>query len=150
MKVLVFHIGPDRYCLRLTAIARVLPVASLKAIALAPPFVAGLLDLHGEPVPVIDLSRLAGVVPEQIWFDTRIILADYRLGSGATACLGLLAEHVIGVEAIDPPALRDSGVTGAPFLGQVASTAHGMMQLIEVDQLLPAEVRSLLFPQATA
>jgi chemotaxis-related protein WspB len=150
MKVLVFHIGPDRYALRLTAIARVLPVAALKAIALAPPFVAGLLDLHGEPVPVIDLSRLAGVIPEQVWFDTRIVLADYPLGGGATASLGLLAEHVIGIDTIDPAQLRDAGLAGAPFLGQVASSAHGLVQLVEVDQLLGPDVKALLFPEAAA
>lgn len=148
MKVLVFHIGPDRYALRLAALARVLPVAELKALALAPPCVAGLLDLHGEPVPVIDLSRLAGVVAEQIWFDTRIVLADYRLADGRTAILGLLAEHVIGVDSIDPAALRAPGVAGAPFMGQVASGAHGLLQLVEVDQLLAPEVRALLFPEA--
>jgi chemotaxis-related protein WspB len=148
MKVLVFHIGPERYALRLAAIARVLPVAALKAIALAPPFVAGLLDLHGEPVPVIDLSRLAGVLPEQVWFDTRIVLADYRLPAGGSATLGLLAEHVTGIEDIACGALRDPGLAGAPFLGQVASSAHGMLQLVEIDQLLTPEVRALLFPAA--
>ena len=147
MKVLVFHIGPDRYALRLAAIARVVPVAALKAIALAPPYVAGLLDLHGAPVPVIDLSRLAGVIPEQVWFDTRIVLADYPLGDGATACLGLLAEHVIGIDTVDAAALRDPGLAGAPWLGQVASTAHGLLQLVEVDHLLGPEVKALLFPQ---
>ena len=150
MKVLVFHIGPDRYALRLTAIARVLPVAALKAIALAPPYVAGLLDLHGEPVPVIDLSRLAGVIPEQIWYDTRIVLADYPLGSGLSATVGLLAEHVLGIETIDPAELRDGGVAGAPFLGQVASSAHGLLQLVDVEHLLGPEVRALLFPEAAA
>ncbi len=153
MKVLVFHIGPDRYALRLTALARVLPVAALKAIALAPPFVAGLLDLHGEPVPVIDLSRLAGVTPAQIWYDTRIVLVDYPLttqADGATASLGLLAEHVIGVADIDAGQLRDPGVAAAPFMGQVASSAGGLLQLVEVAHLLGAEVRALLFPTREA
>lgn len=145
MKVLVFHIGPDRYALRLAAIARVLPVVELKGIPLAPGFVAGLMDLHGDPVPVIDLSRLAGYTPEQVWFDTRIILADYPAGDGAMACIGLMAEHVTGVETIDAAALREPGVDGAPFLGQVAGSAGGMLQLVELDQLLPPEVRRLLF-----
>ena len=146
MKVLVFYIGPDRYALRLAAIARVLPVVALKAIALAPPSVAGLLDLHGEPVPVIDLSRLAGVEPEQVWFDTRIVLADYLLPGGAVAGIGLLAEHVIGVEDIDPGALREPGISGAPFMGRVASGANGMLQLVEIEHLLSDELRALLFP----
>lgn len=144
MKVLVFHIGPDRYGLPLGAVARVLPAAALKQVPQAPGYVAGLMDLHGEPVPVIDLARLAGFRPEQIWFDTRIIVVDYPLGAGSAA-LGLLAEHVAGVESLDPDALRASGVQGAPFLGQVAGGPHGMLQLVELADLIGPEVRALLF-----
>jgi chemotaxis-related protein WspB len=145
MKVLVFSIGPDRYGLPLRAIRRVLPVLELKQIPLAPRFVAGLMDLHGEPVPVIDLSRLAGVDPEQVWFDTRIILVDYAADDGTLRPLGLLVEHVIGIETVDDAALADSGVGAAPFLGQVAGGAAGMLQLVELDHLLAPDVRALLF-----
>src|SRR5450830_1402810 len=96
MKVLVFHIGRDRYGLPLAAIVRVLPLLELKQLPLTPDYVAGLLDLHGAPVPVIDLSRLAGLVPETLWFDSRIILVDYPGDDGQPHQLGLLAEHVIG------------------------------------------------------
>lgn len=149
MKVLVFSIGADRYGLRLGAIARVLPAAQLRQLPLAPPFVAGLMDLHGEPVPVLDLSRLAGVTPLQIWFDTRIILVDYEVGGkGGNSCvrpLGLLAEHVLGIETLIEAELADSGIQAAPFLGQVAATGAGMVQLVELAQLLPLDVRALLF-----
>ncbi len=150
MKVLVFTIGADRYALRLAALARVVPVAGLKQLALAPHYIAGLLDLHGEPVPVVDLSALAGCAREQTWFDTRIILADYPLPGGGQALLGMLAEHVMGVATLDPAALRAPGVAGAPFLGQVASDADGMLQLVEIDGLLAPEVRAQLFPAQVA
>jgi len=150
MKVLVFHIGPDRYGLPLRSITRVLPAASLKQVPLAPDFVAGLLDLHGEPVPVIDLSTLAGLAPPPVWFDTRIILAEYRL-PGRSAMIGLQAEHVTGIETVEPEALRDAGLGSAPFLGQVAGGSAGMLQLVELDQLLVPAVRELLFrPTAAA
>lgn len=145
MKVLVFHIGPDRYGLPLADVARVLPAVALKQLPLAPPYVAGLMDLHGEPVPVIDLSRLAGLASGQPWFDTRIILVDYPLGGGTTAALGLLAEHVTGVELLDAAALRAPGIDSAAFLGQVAGGAAGMLQLVRLEQLLGPEVRALLF-----
>lgn len=150
MKVLVFHIGLDRYGLRLGAVARVLPAAGLKRLPLAPAFVAGLLDLHGEPVPVIDLSQLAGAPARQLWFDTRIILIDYP-AEGGSRSLGLLAEHVAGIETVDEASFADSGVAGAPFLGQVAGGAANMLQLVEPEGLLTQEVRALLFPvQETA
>ncbi len=146
MKVLVFHIGADRYGLPLHAIARVLPVADLKQLPLAPAYVAGVLDLHGRPVPVIDLSALAGLAPQQACFDTRILLVDYRPGDGAAHALGLLAQQVAGVEAIDAAALADAGIDAAPFLGQVASAGAGMLQLVDVPALLAPAVRALLFP----
>ncbi|MFB9243848.1 chemotaxis protein CheW [Massilia antarctica] len=154
MKVMVFHIGADRYALPLWAVARVLPAAALKAIPLAPDYVAGLLDLHGAPVPVIDLSALAGAPSEQLWYDSRILLVDYPLAEGAadgaTRPLGLLAEHVIGVDTIDSAALADAGVAGAPFLGQVAADGAGMLQLVSLAQLLSADVRAQLFPATGA
>lgn len=149
MKVLVFYIGAERYGLRLAAIAQVLPAAALKALPLTPAYVAGLLDLHGVPVPVIDLAQLAGMAPSALCFDTRIVVADYAAGDGSVRALGLLAERVQGVEQIEPAALADGGVRGAPFLGQVA-TGGAMLQLVEIEHLLPADVRALLFPVGEA
>ncbi len=146
MKVLVFHIGADRYALPLAAVARVLPVAALKQVPQAPAYVAGLMDLHGTPVPVIDLSTLAGMPPAQIWVDTRIILVDYPV-AGRVEVLGLQAEHVAGVESVDTAALREAGIEGAPFLGQVSAGAAGLLQLVDLERLIGPEVQRLLFGQ---
>jgi len=68
MKIMVFHIAKGRYALPLTSVLRVLPVAALKALPGAPPYVRGLLDLHGEALPVIDVERLLfGSPGETAW-----------------------------------------------------------------------------------
>jgi len=152
MKVLVFHIGAQRYGLPLAAISSVLPAAALTGVPLTPPYVAGLLDLHGTPVPVIDLAQLAAKVPAALRFDTRIVIVNYVVGAGDgdVRPLGLLAERVQGIEDVAAAALADNGVRGAPFLGQVATGTGSMLQLVEVDHLLSAEVRALLFPAGQA
>ena len=151
MKVLLFHIGRDRYGLPLARIVRVLPLLELKQLPLTPDYVAGLMDLHGTPVPVIDLSRLAGLPAAAAQFDTRIIVVDYRAPGGETMhALGLLASQVRGIADIDTLQLEDSGVATVPFLGQVASDADGIVQLVELEHLLPPDVRALLFQDAGA
>lgn len=150
MKVLLFHIGRDRYGLPLAGIVRVLPLLELKQLPLTPDYVAGLMDLHGMPVPVIDLSRLAGLPAAAAQFDTRIVVVDYLAPGGTAHALGLLASQVRGIADIDPLRLEDSGVATAPFLGQVASDADGIVQLVELEHLLPADVRALLFQDASA
>ena len=151
MKVLVFHIGREGYALPLTAVLRVLPVARLKPLPGAPHYVPGLLDLHGEAIPVIDLSRLAGTPPEAVRYDTRILLVEVP-AAGRIRRLGLKAERVSGVSAI-AAALRDGGVRAAPWLGRVAPDADagaGMLELIEPARLLAPEVAALLFGEAAA
>jgi len=150
MKVLVFHIGRERYALPLTAVLRVLPVARLKPLPGAPHYVPGLLDLHGEPVPVVDLSRLAGTPPSAVRYDTRILLLDVP-AAGRLRRLGLKAERVAGIADIDAQ-LRDGGVAAAPWLGRVAAGSAGaggetscMLQLIEPARLLAPEVAIELF-----
>ncbi|MGZ5201049.1 MAG: chemotaxis protein CheW [Telluria sp.] len=149
MKVMVFHIGRERYGLPLAAVWRVVPVAQLTQLPHAPNYIAGLLDLHGEPVPVVDLSRLAGMTSDAVRYDTRILLVDYRTPGGALHKLGLKAERVSGIANIDDGCLGPSGVAAAPFLGAVASTEEGILQVVDLDALLPAEVRAVLFqPEA--
>jgi len=150
MKLLVFHIGDDRYGLRLAVVQRVLPLMELKGVPLAPPSVAGLMNLHGDSVPVIDLSRISGLPPARAHFDTRIVLVDYVAPDGAVHTLGLLAERVTGMQDIDPAALAAPGVRAAPFLGDVAGDAQGMVQLVELEQLLPESLRALLFQAENA
>ena len=148
MKVLVFHIGRDRYALPLTALLRVLPVARLKALPGAPEYVPGLLDLHGEAVPVIDLSRLAGTPAAAVRYDTRILLLDVPL-AGRLRRLGLKAEHVAGVADIGA-ALQDGEVRAAPWLGPLSAGADGLLQLLEPARLLAPEVARRLFGEAAA
>ena len=150
MKVLVFHIGADRYGLPLRQVRRVLPLLELKGIPLAPDRVAGLLNLHGDTMPVIDLSRISGGAPSRQHFDTRIVVADYTAPDGTLHALGLMAERVQGVQEVAAQDLAPSGVQAAPFLGPVAGDANGMVQLVEVNALLPAELRARLFPAEAA
>lgn len=150
MKVLVFHLGADRYGLPLRQVRRVLPLLELKGMPLAPDSVAGLMNLHGDPVPVIDLARLGGGASARRHFDTRIVLVDYTAPEGTLHALGLMAEGVQGVQEVQEQDLAPSGVQAAHFLGRVAGDAQGMVQLVEVEQLLPAELRARLFPAEAA
>lgn len=147
MKALVFHIGADRYGLPLGAVERVLPVMELKQLPQAPGFVAGVMDLHGEPVPVIDLARLSGLGRGELMTDTRILLIQYPL---AGRLLGLLADQVEGIVDVDEATLKEDGIAGPAFLGQVTPQPQGLLQLIDAGELLDEQVRALLYPPVEA
>jgi chemotaxis-related protein WspB len=149
MLFILFQLGRDSYALDAVQVAVVLPLIRVKMIPHAPTGVAGVFTYRGEPVPVIDLSELALGRPAHARLSTRLLLVHYPDAIGTKRLLGLIAEKATETLRREPGDFVASGVKsdGAPYLGPVASDARGLIQWIEVDKLLPASVREVLFKQ---
>ena len=152
MLFLLFRLGKDRYAIEAKRVVEVLPMLAAKQIPQAPPAVRGVFDFRGQPVPLVDLSQMALGRPAREQLSTRIVLVDYPDGRGGTRLLGLLAEQVTETLRRNPEEFPDSGVElpDAPWLGPVASDPGGLVQRIDVAQLLTPDVRALLFPAQAA
>src|SRR5580692_1368743 len=106
MLFLIFQIGSDRYAIECTQVVEILPLLNWKCVPRAPAGIAGIIDYHGVPVPLIDLVELASGRPSRKWMSTRIIVvnydADYGVNyrqdpSGPVQLLGLVAEQATEV-----------------------------------------------------
>lgn len=150
MQFLLFHLGQDRYGLSTRHLVRVLPLMDLKQLPQAPACVAGLMNYHGTPVPVLDLSLLACATRCRAAFDTRILLTDFSAADGSSHLLGLVVERVSHIVDMDPGLFTAPGVASpaAPYLGKVVATDGAIVQLVELAQLLTPEVQALLFAPA--
>jgi chemotaxis-related protein WspB len=170
MLFLIFELGHDRYALPASPIVEVLPVVRIKRVPHAPAGVVGVFDYHGAPVPVIDLSELTLGRPSAPRLSTRLIVVSYpdrrggqdrfeghgqgqgrrqNQGDGESHLLGLIAERATDTMRRDPADFVASGITTgrAPYLGHVTTSSHGVVQRIDVDTLLPDDVRESLFEQ---
>lgn len=152
MLFLLFQLGEDRYALDAGQIAEVLPLVSVKQIPQSPPAVSGVFNYRGAPVPLIDLSQLALGRPAQSRLTTRIIVVNYSDGAGENRLLGLIVEKATETVRREAADFVASGVSSdeAAYLGPVASDARGLIQWIDVQQLLPASVSKLLFQRPAA
>jgi chemotaxis-related protein WspB len=151
MLFLLFQLGKDRYAIDTAEIVEVLPRVTVKSIPLAATGVAGVFDYHGAPVPLIDLGALVLGKPSPAWISTRIILIQYRGGAGQSHLLGLLAERATETLRRSAAEFVAAGVSvdAAPYLGPVTTDAKGIIQRVEIQHLLPPEVRDQLFRQPT-
>ncbi|MGE8150809.1 chemotaxis protein CheW [Pseudomonas vancouverensis] len=146
---LVFRIGSERFALRATEVAEVLPCLPLKPIPRAPDWVAGVFAFRGAVVPVIDLSALTFGTAAQARTSTRLVLVDYRPDEGAeTRLLGLILEQATDTLRCDPKDFQPYGLDNreAPYLGPVRKDEQGLLQWVRVSDLLDARVRTLLYP----
>lgn len=145
---LVFHIGDERFALRATEVAEVLPRLPLKPIAHAPLWVAGIFAHRGALVPVIDLSALTFGKPAKARTSTRLVLVNYQPQPwGDARWLGLILEQATDTLRCDLGEFKPYGLENreAPYLGLVREDALGLMQWIGVNDLLTDDVRAVLF-----
>lgn len=147
MLFLLFQVGDVRYALDTAAVLEIVPRVALKAVRAAPG-VAGLLDYHAAPVPVLDLSALANGQPAQARFSTRLILVQTAAipeAGGRPHVLGLLAERATSLLQRQPAEFTRTGLhlADAPYLGPVTSDGQGFIHRVEVDGLLSGAVRAL-------
>ena len=167
MLLLTFTVGANRYAIDVVRVVEVLPRVDLRTIAHAPASLAGLLEYRGKIVPVVDLGLLLDVTPSRDCLSTRIILVhdspDLRSQKVRVSqdtqerpeaaqvqvnrnqgILGLIAEHVSDLTSASPEHIVPSPVwlQEAPYLGAIVQTDKGLVQLIMVEEVRGASLRS--------
>ncbi|MCX4164133.1 MULTISPECIES: chemotaxis protein CheW [Paraburkholderia] len=157
MLFLQFELDGERYALDAAAIVQVLAYTQARALPGTPAWIAGVIEHGGAPVPVIDVSRLALGRAARALRSTRLVLVRYRSGVSphieeTEHLLGLILERATRTQRIERERFADSGVATphARWLGPVASDAEGLVQWVDVEQMLDDETRALLFPAASA
>jgi len=160
MLFLLFDLDDDRYALDSSEIVEVLALTPVKKIPGAPAWVAGVFERGGEPVPVIDVAQLALGRAAHRLRSTRLVLVHYDTrsklthdtahagGSEPGHLLGLIVERATRTRRIEREQFVGSGVATphAPWLGPVVSDSMGLIQWVEVQQMLNDETQALLFP----
>jgi chemotaxis-related protein WspB len=155
MLFLLFDLDGDRYALDAESIVEILPLRQAKSIPGTPAWIAGLVDLHGMPMPVIDVPQLALGRPAKQQRSTRLVVVRYdgadvnpgKSGDPALPLLGLVMEHATQTRRIERDRFGDSGVATphARWLGPVASDGDGIVQWIDIRHILGDDVKALLF-----
>lgn len=145
---ILFRLGTDPYAIDAARVVRVVPLATLKEFPLAPPGIAGVLDLHGAPVPVVDLSLCATGTPCRQRLTTRVMIVPFAAPAGERL-FGIMAEGICRTERLDPAQFVSPGIDpgDARYLGPVLERDGELIQLIRPERLLTPEVAARLFTE---
>jgi len=149
MLLLCFSLDDERFAIPASVVREVVPRVHMKHIPRAPSWVAGVMCYHGQMVPVIDLCMLHLERPVRPFMSTRIIMVQFAAVDRSEHVLGLLAEQVTETLHRQPEDFQPTGVDtpATAHLRGVAWDEQDMMQLMDLDCLLPEETRQQLFQQ---
>lgn len=152
MLYLILQLGTDRFALSTAEIIEIVPYVILKPVPRSPDYVSGIFNFRGTLVPVIDLRAVTTGQSSRAWLTTRIVVVEYPLDerSDETRELGLLVEQVSDTRKLEENEFEDPGVSACdtPYLGKIARLADGLLQRVHARQLLPDNIRSLLFRES--
>jgi chemotaxis-related protein WspB len=147
MLFLLFTLGASRYGIDCAPIVEIVPAVRLRPVPRAPDYVAGFFEYRGVIVPVLDMRQL--VVQERCAsrLSTRIIVVHFKPHTGPERLIGLMAERVTETVSVAPEQCKSSNITidAAPYLGSVIAEKKEMIQCLQIDRLLPANVQDALF-----
>jgi chemotaxis-related protein WspB len=137
MLLLKFEIGTAAYAIDSARIEEVVPRVQLRSVPHAPDYLPGVFHYRGKVIPVVDIGLLLGGEAALDRLSTRIMVV--RTGPNGSRLLGLLACGVSDLVRVDAAKLQPAAVqlSRAPYLGDVAETPDGLLQLLLVDNVLP-------------
>jgi purine-binding chemotaxis protein CheW len=143
---LTLRLGGQHFALSVAPVREILDEQPVAALPGAPPDVAGLIDLRGESVMVMDVARRLGVIPEADR-NRRIIVIER--GQPGERPVGVFADQVLsvveiaGAEIEVPPQTR--GGTAGPVLVQGVARLGGHLVLLLDHRTLLGDTDDDLF-----
>ena len=104
----------------------------------APPFVAGIIQLRGRVVPVIDLRARFGLPPRERSLETRVVVGEQQ--DRTVALIADSAREVVRIapsQLKPPPRLVDEGAKG--FVRAVAQVGDRTVMVLDFAKVIGEE-----------
>ncbi|MDQ3364786.1 MAG: chemotaxis protein CheW [Myxococcota bacterium] len=136
---LTFRVGTAEYALPAAQVLHLESFDTATHVPGAAPYVAGLVQVRGRVVPVVDLRKRFGLPPTDRVLDHRVIVVQV-----GTRVAGLLVDSSREVVSLDeasfqkPPELIEDQVNG--FVTGVISVAQRLLLLVDVPRLIGEEL----------
>lgn len=139
--MLVFSLGERRLAVPLEAVERVVRAVEVTALPEAPATVAGIINVQGQLVPVLDLRQRFGLPPRTVEPDDQFVLTH---GAGRTVALWV--DAVAGVEACGAADVvaGDAVLPGSGLIEGVLKRPDGLVLVCSPKQIVPLAERNRL------
>ena len=128
--ILTFMLSDKQYALPITYVVEVAAMVEYSHIPDSEPALLGIMNRHGQVVPLIDLRRVFGLATPPIDTNVLFIVAQYE-----DVLVGLVVDAVNQVEYIHKGDLRVAP-GGGRWVEQVAGYHDDLLQIISLSAVI--------------
>jgi purine-binding chemotaxis protein CheW len=139
LKLVCFTLHGQEYGADIGEVKETIALRPITRVFLTPPWLAGIMNLRGDVIAVLDVAQLIGLAPALITATSRILVAR---ACGRVA--GILVDALADMRAIPPEALAPSPALLSPeaasYLRGIAMVEDGRaVRVLDISSLLDAE-----------
>ena len=143
LHLVCFSLHEQEYGVAIADVKETLALRPIVRMFLTPDWLAGLMNLRGDVVPVIDLARFLGMPPTVAGDDGRIVVLRHK-----TLVAGVLVDRMAEVRVVPRDRLAPLPATvpaeTASVMGGMAAHDAGAVRVLDVAALFESErVRAL-------
>jgi purine-binding chemotaxis protein CheW len=133
LRLVVFVIEEQRYALPLAAVERILPMVAVSPLPEAPAVALGVINVHGQVLPVLDIRRRFGLPPRDYDLRSHLLLARTSRRTLALPVDEVLGVSEVAAEAVAPP---DAILPGIGHVAGIVALADGLLFIHDLDAFL--------------
>lgn len=139
-KYLTFNLGDEHYGLEILRVQEIVGLLPVTRIPRLPELIAGVVNLRGRVIPVVDLRLAFGLPRTDMTDRTCIIVVRIERGDGTPAVIGTIVDEVsdvanlVGTDIEDTPEFGSSVDTS--FIKGVARVDERVVLLLDIDRAL--------------
>lgn len=139
---LTFKLGNEIFATDVAKVREVLDLTTITAIPRTPEFMAGVINLRGSVVPVVDLRLCFEMSKTESTRNTCIVVVEVMLENDATV-IGALADSVEEVIDLDPeqiqPAPRIGMQIRTDFIKGMGKRDTQFIMILDIDRVFSAD-----------
>jgi purine-binding chemotaxis protein CheW len=141
VKHVCFRMHGQDFALDIAAVRETLALRPITRVFLTPPHFAGIINLRGDVVPVLDVAQLLGLPPIVTSHDTRVVLCQYR---PEQILAGILVDELtelrtLDLDRLEPPPATLPRDTAALLAGVVMLDGHTPLQVLDIARLFTSD-----------
>lgn len=133
IKLLVFQNVNQRFALPLNVVKKVVQVVEFTRLPKMPDYISGIINYHGDVIPVINMSFLFSIESREPEITDRLVIAS--ASNGKLALLATVVNDIIEIDENDI-VKPDKIIYGMRFVKGVIKLQDGMVLINDVEKFL--------------
>jgi purine-binding chemotaxis protein CheW len=141
-KYLTFGLADEHYGLEVMRVQEIVGFMPVTRIPRLPAFVAGVVNLRGRVIPVVDMRLAFGLPPAEVTERTCIVVVHVERGDESRAVMGVIVDEVSDVADLVAESIEDTpeftSDVDTSFIKGVGRIEDRVLLLLDIDRALSA------------